>query len=129
VLSQIVLCELLLTVLQLMSGNFHRDHSQLMNTVGAAASCVATYLYIHLYMYIWSYIYPVYRCSVCISVNSDFVRTTKSTVEICIYNMLHKITKHLAYCSVIFETELFPSVMIRKRQHLDVLRCSCLLVG
>lgn len=38
--------------------------------------------------------------------------------------MLHKITtEHLAHCTVIFETKLFPTVMVQKRQHLDVLQC------
>ena len=57
-----------------------------MNTVGAAASCVATHTHTHIYIYIMvCYTYPVYRYSVCISVKSNFVTTTKSTVEIYIY--------------------------------------------
>ena len=89
-----------------------------------------TYIYIHIYnclLYI-----TCDRYSVCISVKSDFVktRTTKSTVQICINNMLHKITqKHLANCTLIFETELFPSVMVQKRQHLDVLGCHIAFSG
>ena len=47
-----------------------------------------------------------------------------------VYNMLHKITqKHLAYCTEIFETELFQSVMVQKRQHLDVLGCHIAFSG
>ena len=41
--------------------------------------------------------YPLCMYSACISVKSDYIRTTK--------------------------TELFPTMMVQKLQHMDVLRC------
>ena len=66
----------------------------------------------------------MYRYSVYISVHSHFARTTKSTLEIyiiCCIKIAKK--KHLSYCTVIFENELFPTVMVQQRQQMDVLDC------
>ena len=62
----------------------------------AAASSVVIYTCVHLYRYILvRYLYPVCTYSVCFSVKSDYIRTTK--------------------------TELFPAMMVRNL--LDVLGC------
>ena len=65
----------------------------------------------------------MYRYSVCISVHSHFARTTKSTLKIYMICCIKIAKKHLAYCTVIFETELFPAVMVQQRQQMGVLDC------
>ena len=63
---------------------------------------VWSYIHIHAHIYLFAYLlfsstYPVCMYSVCISVKSCYIRTTK--------------------------TQLFPNMMVQNRQHMDVLGC------